>query len=109
MEKAKHLKIGAIWEKHRNKDCMPCNLDTLKLGSVGLVLAITGERTLRRRLMEMGLLEGSRIRLVKFGPSGDPIQIQVNDYFLSLRRNEAAKVVVMPKGFGTDKKMACSL
>jgi ferrous iron transport protein A len=109
MEKASPINIGGIWEKHHGEDFVPCNLDTLEIGSVCNVLAITGERTLRRRLMEMGLLEGSRIRLVKFGPSGDPIQIQVNDYFLSLRRNEAAKVVVLPKGFGSDKKKACSL
>ena len=44
--------------------------------------------------MEMGLLEGSNLRVVKFGPMGDPIQIQVNDYFLSLRRNEAARIIV---------------
>lgn len=96
-------------DKHRGIKQVPANLDTLEVGSVCYVLAITGERKLRRRLMEMGLLEGSRIRVVKFGPSGDPIQIQVNDYFLSLRRNEASKVIVLPHGFGTDKKKNCSL
>jgi ferrous iron transport protein A len=75
----------------------PANLDTLPLGTTGIVLAITGERELRRRLMEMGLLEGSRLRVVKFAPTGDPIEIQVNDYFLSLRREEAARIVVMPQ------------
>lgn len=75
----------------------PANLDTLPLGAEGVVMAITGERRFRRRLMEMGLLEGSRLRVVKFAPTGDPIQIQVNDYFLSLRRNEAARIIVMPK------------
>ena len=76
----------------------PVNLDELPVGSSGKVTAITGERALRRRLMEMGLLEGSRLRVVKFAPSGDPIEIQVNDYFLSLRRSEAARIIVMPNG-----------
>lgn len=76
----------------------PANLDELPLGTSGTVMAITGERRLRRRLMEMGLLEGSRLRVVKFAPTGDPIQIQINDYFLSLRRNEAAHIVVVVEG-----------
>jgi Fe2+ transport system protein FeoA len=75
----------------------PANLDTLPLGAEGVVMAITGERRFRRRLMEMGLLEGSRLRVVKFAPTGDPIQIQVNDYFLSLRRMEASRIIVMRK------------
>lgn len=75
----------------------PANLDSLPIGATGEVLAIMGERRFRRRLMEMGLLEGSRLRVVKFAPAGDPIQIQVNDYFLSLRRHEAAKIVVMQR------------
>ena len=78
------------------------NLDQLPVGAVGLVMAITGERQLRRRLMEMGLLEGSRLRLVKFAPSGDPLQIQVNDYFLSLRKSEAARIVVQVKNYNAD-------
>lgn len=109
MEKAENSAKMSRWEKHHGKVSVPMNLDTMEIGSVSYVLAITGERKLRRRLMEMGLLEGSRIRVVKFGPSGDPIQIQVNDYFLSLRRNEAAKVVVMPHGFGSSRKKNCSL
>ena len=76
----------------------PVNLDALPVGSVGKVLLITGERKLRRRLMEMGLLEGSRLRIVKYAPAGDPIEIQVNDYFLSLRRSEAARIIVEPDG-----------
>jgi Fe2+ transport system protein FeoA len=72
----------------------PVNLNELKIGNKCEIVAISGERKLRRRLMEMGLLEGSQLRVVKFGPTGDPIQVQVNDYFLSLRRNEAARVVV---------------
>ncbi len=71
-------------------------LDLLPVGGAGVVVDLGGERTLRRRLMEMGLLAGSRLRVVKLAPAGDPIQIQVNDYFLSLRRSEAATITVQP-------------
>ena len=86
--------------RHRGKHMHACgsgpaNLDTLPIGTSGYVLAITGERRFRRRMMEMGLLEGSHLRVVKFAPSGDPIQIQLNDYFLSLRRHEANHIVIM--------------
>ncbi len=74
----------------------PTTLDRLPLGGRGIVQSIDGERKLRRRLMEMGLLEGSRLRVVKFAPSGDPIEIKVNDYFLSLRREEAAHIILRP-------------
>ena len=69
-------------------------LDLMPIGARGVITCINGERRKRRRLMEMGLLEGSRLRVVKFAPTGDPIEIEVNDYFLSLRRNEAAEIVV---------------
>jgi Fe2+ transport system protein FeoA len=82
----------------------PVNLDSLPVGSTGTVMAITGERKLRRRLMEMGLLEGSRLRVVKFAPGGDPIEIKVNDYFLSLRKSEAARIVVLPKSTATNEE-----
>ena len=71
-------------------------LDLLPVGGAGVVVDLGGERTMRRRLMEMGLLAGSRLRVVKLAPTGDPIQIQVNDYFLSLRRSEAATIIVQP-------------
>ena len=86
----------------RSEDARPplpevATLDNLPIGARGIVLSINGERKLRRRLMEMGLLEGSILRVVKFAPTGDPIQVKVNDYFLSLRRADAANVVVNTK------------
>ena len=71
-------------------------LDLLQVGEGGVVVDLGGERQMRRRLMEMGLLAGSRLRVVKLAPAGDPIQIQVNDYFLSIRRSEAATIIVQP-------------
>jgi Fe2+ transport system protein FeoA len=71
-------------------------LDRMPLGAEGDVAAIKGDRWMRRRMMEMGLLEGSHVRITKFGPAGNPIQLRVNDYYLSLRLADAANILVKP-------------
>ena len=50
-----------------------------------------------RRLMEMGLLPGTRVRIVRFAPLGDPIELRLRDYSLSVRRAEAAGIRVRPE------------
>ena len=47
--------------------------------------------------MEMGLLPGTRVRLVRVAPLGDPIELRVRNYSLSVRRAEAAKIAVNPE------------
>lgn len=73
------------------------NLSSMQVGGQGTIISLLGRRCLRRRLMEMGLIEGSKLRVVKFAPTGDPIEIQVNDYFLSLRREDADRIIVDPQ------------
>lgn len=50
--------------------------------------------TTRRRLLEMGLIKGASVELIRFAPMGDPIEIKVKGYRLSLRRDEADMVFV---------------
>jgi ferrous iron transport protein A len=69
-------------------------LDQLKVGQVGRIVAIDGTDTLAQRLMEMGLLEGEEVEVLGFAPMGDPIELRLTGYRLSLRRNEAARVRV---------------
>jgi ferrous iron transport protein A len=57
------------------------------------VIALDG---LVQRLMEMGLLEGEEVEVVGFAPMGDPMEVRLGDYRLSLRRVEAARVHVEP-------------
>lgn len=57
-------------------------------------LPATGTRFLRMR--EMGLLPGTQVRFVRAAPLGDPLEIEVRGYKLSLRRDEAAQIVVDP-------------
>jgi len=70
------------------------SLDQLRVGQRGLVEAVGGEGAVLQRLLEMGMLEGEEVELVGFAPLGDPIEVRLRDYRLSLRRSEAARVAV---------------
>ena len=69
-------------------------LDQLKVGQRCTVAEVIGEDALVQRLMEMGLLEGAEIEVLGFAPLGDPMEVRLGDYRLSLRRSEAARVTV---------------
>ena len=71
-------------------------LDQLRPGQRGRIVALQGGDALTQRLMEMGLLEGDEVELVGFAPLGDPVEVRLGDYRLSLRRSEAARVQVAP-------------
>ena len=57
----------------------------------------------RPRLMEMGLLVGTPVELVRFAPLGDPVEIKVRGYNLTLRRHEAEQIFVRPANVTGDK------
>jgi Fe2+ transport system protein FeoA len=69
-------------------------LDELKPGQKGLILRIDGEGPLVQRLMALGLLEGSEVAMTRRAIGGDPVEVQVMGYALSLRREEARRVEV---------------
>ncbi len=70
------------------------SLDQLQQGQRARVEAIAGDDALVQRLLEMGLIEGEEVEVLGFAPFGDPIEIRLCDYRLSLRRGEAARVTV---------------
>ena len=69
-------------------------LDTLKVGEGGRVATIGGAPQVRHRLLEMGLTPGAQIRVVRFAPLGDPMDIEIRGYHLSLRKVEASQVTL---------------
>jgi ferrous iron transport protein A len=69
-------------------------LSQLRVGQRGQVLALSGDDALVQRLLEMGLLEGEEVEVLAFAPLGDPMEIGLRDYRLSLRRSEAARINV---------------
>ncbi len=71
-------------------------LSDLQVGQRGQVTALAGEATLVQRLYEMGIYEGEEVEVLGFAPFGDPMEIRLRDYRLSLRRAEAAGITVNP-------------
>ena len=73
---------------------MEKNLSRLKPKEIGKVKKIYGEGALHRRLLDMGIIKGTTIEVTKVAPFGDPIDIKVKSYHLSLRKEEAAQISV---------------
>jgi ferrous iron transport protein A len=73
-------------------------LSALAPGSAGKVSEIKVAGASRSRLMEMGLLVGTPVELVRFAPLGDPVEIKVRGYHLTLRKHEADQIFVSVAG-----------
>jgi ferrous iron transport protein A len=71
------------------------SLDHLRVGTCARVLAVKGEVAITRRLMEMGVVPGAPVRVIKCAPLGDPLEVRVRNYHLALRRNEAQNISVV--------------
>ncbi len=73
-------------------------LDELKTGASAVITAVGGEGSLRCRLLDMGLIPRTEVTLQKIAPMGDPIQIRVRGYELTLRIEDAKKIEVREGG-----------
>ena len=69
-------------------------LRDLKVGQSGQVVTVGGERALRRRLLDMGITPGTNIIVKKAAPMGDPIELLLRGYILTLRLDDAEKIMV---------------
>lgn len=70
------------------------NLAQLKPGEKGTITAIGAIGPLKRRLMDMGVLVGEEVKVVKVAPLGDPLEVSIKSYHLSLRKKEAEGIAV---------------
>lgn len=70
-------------------------LDQLPIGEVGKVHAIEGNSAISKRLMEMGVVPGVSVRVIKTAPFGCPLEIRVRGYHLALRRSEALTIEII--------------
>ena len=75
-------------------------LDQLSVGSSGTITAVGGEEALRCRLLDMGLIPRTRVTLQKAAPLGDPIEIRLRGYELTLRLEDARKIEIAPEVTG---------
>ena len=69
-------------------------LGEIKTGESGIITAVGGDGVLRRRLLDMGLTPKTRVMVRKVAPMGDPIEIRVRGYELTLRVDDAKKIEV---------------
>ncbi len=69
-------------------------LGQLKPGSTAKVSKIAGKPSFRRRILDMGLVKGTKIKIIRTAPLGDPVEFLVRGYNLSLRKNEAENIFV---------------
>ena len=69
-------------------------LDQMKIGEEAVIVAVGGEGALRCRLLDMGLIPKTRVKLQKVAPMGDPIEIHIRGYELTLRVDDARKIEV---------------
>ena len=73
-------------------------IDDLKIGQSGTINRVGGEGALRFRFLDMGLIPGTAVKLQKIAPMGDPIQIQVRGYELTIRREDARQITLLEDG-----------
>jgi ferrous iron transport protein A len=71
-------------------------LDKLAMGATAQVTAVRGSDEISVRLLEMGLIPGTRLTLLGAAPLGDPLELEVRGYRLSVRKSEAARLEIVP-------------
>ena len=69
-------------------------INELKLGQSAVITAVGGEGALHRHLLDMGITPGVRVTLQKTAPLGDPVEIHLRGYALTLRKDDAAKITL---------------
>jgi len=82
MEKTETIKLNQV------------RLDRMKIGQKGTVVSVGGKGPIKQRMMDMGLVPGSEVKILRVAPLGDPIELTLKGYNLSVRKNEAKAVLV---------------
>ena len=69
-------------------------LKELEPGQKAKVIRIIGNGSIKRRIMDMGVVAGAEIEMERYAPMGDPVEIKLKGYHLSLRKNEAESIII---------------
>ena len=72
-------------------------LEDLKVGHAAIITEVGGEGALRCRFLDMGLIPKTRVEVRKVAPMGDPIEIRLRGYELTIRRDDAKQIAVIPE------------
>lgn len=85
---------NGLTENRLDSESIRVLLCDMKAGQAGTIVRVSGESTLRRRLLEMGINRGTRVYVEKYAPLKDPIELVVKGYHISLRVEESAHILV---------------
>lgn len=72
-------------------------LDNLPIGKPAIILTVGGEGDLRCHLLDMGLIQHTEVTVRKVAPLGDPLELYLRGYTMTLRKEDAARIEVRPK------------
>lgn len=84
-------------DRQRKGKVIDMTLDMLPIGKQAVITAVGGEGALRCRLLDMGLIPGCGIVICKIAPMGDPLELRLRGYQLTIRKEDAKKIEVEPK------------
>ena len=87
--------VGELLKRADTVGPAAVSLYALEAGRHARVTAVRGSGAVARRLMEMGVVPGAPVRVIKAAPLGDPLEVRVRNYHLALRRSEAQTVSVV--------------
>jgi len=93
---ASHEKCGGC-PANMDKDCLAegsVRLSHYGPGEKGKIFQVCGDPTFRRRMMEMGFIRGTEVKVVKYAPLNDPIEFVIKGYHITLRRAQAADILM---------------
>lgn len=88
------LNIWQLAYANLQLEVLKMTLGDLKIGQSGTIESVGGEGALRLRFLDMGLIPGTKVQLQKVAPLGDPIQILVRGYELTIRLEDAGKITM---------------
>lgn len=69
-------------------------LNELKVGDSGVIVSFKGKGSIRKHLMEMGFVKGANVEVQRVAPLGDPIEVKIKGYSISLRKEEAKNIEI---------------
>jgi DtxR family Mn-dependent transcriptional regulator len=93
-QEVNHQKENNVAKQQELTAIAQVSLDKLKVGQSGTVVKVSGTGPVKQRLMDMGLVPGSEVEIVRVAPLGDPMELKLKGYNLSVRRNEAKSILV---------------
>ena len=82
------------------------SLGDMSCGEEGIIKKVGSSGSLRRRMIDMGMTPGAKVKLIKYAPAGDPIEIKLHDYKLSIRKSEAKEIEICQSSEEAEKLSA---